>query len=555
MSKYTFEDIDNGFSISFENKKILVILSGAELKVTREGSPVKTERRFSVSVYSPISLFAYRNLVKAVVGEIYKDYNPLDHKPKSAKPIPEYKITEWAHTQTARALGKRLCESWRRLLLKADPNIVAVHKAIFAATGTAARDHLIKDLSWYSNPYLVKDVVAYRAAAVALQYIDGFPSTRKMVLRPYLITNEADADDAYYAQYGRLTPANFHKLWMRKFSYNGELYTSLTKTLMNLPGNIPPSLLVQLASIKLDRPITDRLQLAVVLAWAEIKTNSTYIDGDVGQLPNNSANFRIIMNASREEIVRAAKSVGQHLRTNINLRKTGGITTFVRFLADYEFVHSGNIVGLAEKSIEQHKQFRQRRLQQFNRLDETPEYADDTAVALPPVPLPIDARIKFLSTVKEIREEGLTMGHCVGNRSYIVGAVAGNHYLFSFTHKDKSRATIQVSDAGVVIQSNGMDNIQNEASLSGKRILNRWAKSIRNLVSIAPKEEETPVEPVAVENPVEEPSPYRLEDKTFCDYSEILGYLQIATDKADTQEHVPNELAKILKGGLDLPAA
>jgi hypothetical protein len=53
--------------------------------------------------------------------------------------------------------------------------------------------------------------------------------------------------------------------WQRWYSYSDQSYRTLRRTLMNLPGGIPPELLFQLSNVELERPITDRVELLGIL--------------------------------------------------------------------------------------------------------------------------------------------------------------------------------------------------------------------------------------------------------------------------------------------------
>ena len=47
-------------------------------------------------------------------------------------------LKEWAVTQTAKAIGKRVHSDWKRLLTLVDPDVLAVHRAVYAATTNSA---------------------------------------------------------------------------------------------------------------------------------------------------------------------------------------------------------------------------------------------------------------------------------------------------------------------------------------------------------------------------------------------------------------------------------
>jgi hypothetical protein len=74
-----------------------------------------------------------------------------------------YGVRQWAQRQTARALARRLRAQWQRLVGHADPTVLAVQRAIFAATFSDAP--LAADPQLYREVFLVRDILNYPAAA------------------------------------------------------------------------------------------------------------------------------------------------------------------------------------------------------------------------------------------------------------------------------------------------------------------------------------------------------------------------------------------------------
>jgi hypothetical protein len=136
------------------------------------------------------------------------------------------------------------------------------------------------------------------------------------------------------------------------------------------------------------------------------------------------------------------------------------------FLMDYPGEHRGNIVGLAERSIRWHRQ------QQVEEIEKTlDKLGGDRSTEAPPILVPEDLDILFLSNVKEVCEEGAKMNNCVA--SYAGRAARGQCYLFHVSHAGEE-ATVEVDWAGRVVQAAGPNNRMNAAARWGRRVLGRW---------------------------------------------------------------------------------
>lgn len=107
-----------------------------------------------------------------------------------------------------------------------------------------------------------------------------------------------------------------------------------------------------------------------------------------------------------------------------------------------------------------------------------------TETALPPVPLPADARLVFLPDLAAVFDEGARMDNCVAMRG--PSAVAGRAYLF---HADdgRGRATIQVDAEGRVVEAKGPRNTANETARWARIELERWGRTFWAVRAGAPR--------------------------------------------------------------------
>jgi hypothetical protein len=246
--------------------------------------------------------------------------------------------------------------------------------------------------------------------------------------------------------------------WRSLFSPTGQSYRSLNRTLMNLPGRIPPSLVTNLTHFILPRPITDRIELTLSL-----------LINNVGELPNN---YPIYLHAKRESIIRAMRRVSDYNHTNLSPNRTRDIWEFVRFVYDGDdnTPYHGSIVGLAERAINFHRyslaEQREKTLQEFG---------GDQITTRPPIPLPEIEGISFLDTVASVVDEGKQMNHCIA--SYARQAVCGSSYLFHVERNGES-ASIEVDRSGCIVQAYGPRNCKNKAVVWGTRILRQWGNDL-----------------------------------------------------------------------------
>lgn len=248
--------------------------------------------------------------------------------------------------------------------------------------------------------------------------------------------------------------------WLDFFSFAGTRYRTLNRTLANLPGGIPFDLYYALRYTRLKRPITDRLELLTLLLYLRRSMEM------FGFCPPENSAENVFMFATHDKIMRAIEYVNKNTMLDISHRSTYKLSIFVNFLADYNNIHNGDIVGLAKKSVKFHRQ-----------LKKDTSFSKDTLTALPKINLPDNGKITFISTVGGLNEEGASMRHCVSG--YAGAAVNGACFIFHVEHEGK-HATVEVSSHGYVSQSTGPMNQQNAASRYGEGLLGKWAKGLGN---------------------------------------------------------------------------
>jgi hypothetical protein len=357
---------------------------------------------------------------KGVDPALYAD-DRSEHDPNHREPIRPYDWKKYLLEKCRRVLYKRLLCQYHRLLGRIDDNIRSVHKSLFVNCFGYPVPQIVKSLGFYERRLIVDDVITHRAAAIAC-----------------LTAPSIDALGS----------------WQGLFSPTGRPYTSLNRTLTSLPAGMSPQLVGRLREVQLERPIYDRIELIVAIAGRD------------------SHNRRVFMHAQRGDIEDAFQRVSG--RTGRSLRSTKAICEFVNRLMDYPELHGGKILGLADKAIRWHRQD----VQEQERQIALSRFGPENPTAAPPVQLPTDPHVRFLSRVSEISDEGRVMNHCVGSRRYIEKAVNGTGYIFHVDYQGQA-ATVEVDRWGNVVQAQGPSDHKNAATSYGSTALQNWGRQLR----------------------------------------------------------------------------
>lgn len=424
-SRYTVTPTENGFHVT---------------GVDREPAKVTFAKNWTWVVQNEegwwsvdVGLYNLPELLRQISVVLMRNWRPKEYG--------NFDVRKWATGKTQRALAGRVSVQWHRFLDVLPPEQAAFHRAIYAATGGDVRR---QPDEVYAHPYLVDDVLRYRAAAAAFYSISN---------REFLRHIEAPGDP-------------YDLRWLEHYAPNGKPYRALNVTLSNLPGNIRSHLLGAFRRRKLARPITNRLEL---LTWL------LYVHA------NRKRNGHVFDYATNADIKRAVQLVAAHQHRKLSHRRKKDLEAFIYFVLDYPHEHTGNIVGLTQKAIDWHREQERTAIEHMNA-----RFADATPLVAPPIPFPEDTSIRFLSTAGEAHQEGAEMGHCIGG--YAAYAAQGHCYLFHVDYKGE-RASVEVSPDGKVRQAYGEQNTVNEAARYGRRVLTRWGQGLKNSHPPLPVEE------------------------------------------------------------------
>jgi len=347
-----------------------------------------------------------------------------------------------------------------RLLAQVDP---AVHQVQLISLRIAGRvPSLAQEAALFREPYILKDVLRYRAAAIALAYLQSDlwrPPVRAEQAAPNLPSRGVEASEPSLAGLlGAMTD------WRSLFSPDGKPYRSLNRTLMNLPPDVPPELVCQLNRIRLERPVVN---------WLEFTTLMLYVSTADAAPPEAGLNrLRIFHHATAAEIADAVRRIGTCTNRQLHPRRPDDLRFAIRYLCDHPEPYHGNLSGLVDRVIRWHRRAheRERLERQIDRLG-----GYDQPAVPPPIPLPAVPGVTFLGTVGEIVEEGVRMCHCIATRAE--DALHGRCYLFHIEHQGE-RASVEVSPQGKIAEAQGPHNTDNAAVWWGAAQLRAWAASL-----------------------------------------------------------------------------
>jgi hypothetical protein len=340
-------------------------------------------------------------------------------------------------------IAGRLLGTRERLLAAVDPRVRAVWDRL--APLTRQLPQLVCAEALYRDPWIVRDVLRYAAAAVALAFVET-------TLRPPGLLWDATTPAGEAALVDALRD------WRGLFSPSGRSYRSLDRTLMRLAPGVAGELLCRLRRLELARPYTDPIELTAILV-----ADAAYERTDRREVA--ATHLRAVMLASGAEIAAAVRRVGDALGECLNPRRVADLRRAFAIVADFPDPHRGRLLGLVERALRWH------RVAPDLRTEVAALGGATMPTRRPPVPLPDDPRITFLSTVGAVLEEGDRMRHCVG--SYARRAATGGCYLFHVDYRGE-QATVEVDQGGGVSQSCGPCNQRNAATAWGKRQLGKW---------------------------------------------------------------------------------
>ena len=462
LSKYRLAERSDGFTVEAPDRvPVRVTLADTGFQV--EANLPRQLRLFpglhfdEEQALPNCTLIQYRRLVGLVCGMLMSEWK----RPKGGTNL--WAMQKWAVGKTMQALGGRIHEQWRRLTPKADAEILAVQKAVFAVA--PYDDPILLYLpELYRDRYLVSDILRYRAAAavvlVAPDLVEKSERRRRQT-GDHPIMNEPHGSAREWA--ARIVPRMTE--WHGLYSESGEPYRCLTRTLMQLPGGLPSDLLRYLPDVRLTRPITDRVELATLLLLM--------LDTEDRGEPDaaNPRRVRLFQRATRAEIRGSLDTLSRELNAPLSHRRSKDLHTLVTYVQDFPDDCRGRLPSRVRQAVRWHRTMGLRHPEPSSGV----QTEASRLTAVPPIPLPQQPEVRFLRDVDDVLGEGERMRHCVG--LYAERAVAGGCYLFHIDYAGEE-ATVEVGASGRVRQAFGPDNQPNQAARFGTQLLQRWGRKI-----------------------------------------------------------------------------
>lgn len=390
-------------------------------------------------------LYNFYALLETSVEILYKSW--IQPKITGNESV-DFNMRRWSMLNTKKTLAKKLRGIWKECCNNIDPRIEELHRKLFSVsngTGYWNRiDGILNNKRKFK--YVIEDMLKYHAARIAILHSNDLVAWGEEI-------------------------TGWDGNWMREYSYYGESYTSLNKTLMNLPYGVLYYHIFSLKNILLQEPVTNRLRL-----WSYIMIARNYDYQD----DRKNAFCRVIQRSSDEEIKEAIKYMWKYFPylPKDDFRRYSSIIHALRLIFDYPmFIGDWSIMGLAKRSEEYHHDLDMQERVRRMEWEKANQALLTAQTALPPIPLPKDENIKFLDSYKSVHDEGQLMGHCIAQ--YAKSAVNGTCYLFHVDYNGEM-ASVEVSRFGYVNQSYGPKDTINKASEYGRKELQKWAKKLED---------------------------------------------------------------------------
>ncbi len=470
-SKYQFTERPNGFDIlnTQTNIKVTIDLENNEHNIrfiTRsEGEKVGWSA----------GLLDAHDIIGNIANKFNEKFderhgiNPNDYTLTKQQRGKNHGCNKWATKKTGMAIAKRVALQLNRLKA-AIPEIVQIHKIVFNAIGPknykdACSKYLNEKSFWDKNQYFIKDLRNYKAAAIMF-----FEKSWSVLDFSKWINKYLPTEIKYTKKDNKEVTTRYVDNWIEITDWD-DGYNKSEKAICK-PY---PALMKTLLKVK---PFALR-RVSKVLTCGKIeKTFENFFEFKcfiLGMEHHRGREHRKTLEFSTaEQFKKAIRIVDRFLHTKTDMRKSTEIYNALSFILDAPVEGDCKILGLAQRSIEWHRNEQAMKL----KLDEEKRLK---LCKLPPIELPKSTRettIEFLKTVGEIIDEGSNNGHCLG--SYWQRAVDGKCYLFRIK-KGNHIANAEVTREGRLNQIHGPGNRNkdNDAVRLGKIHLNNWCEKLR----------------------------------------------------------------------------
>jgi hypothetical protein len=301
------------------------------------------------------------------------------------------------------------------------------------------------------HPFLARDVANYRAAAIALAFLEPLLRERNNDRRrgPVRLTDEVLAEAM--------------SDWRGLFSPDGAPYKSLNRTLMNLSADVPAALVCFLSYVKLERAIVSPVELTALLVFVSQFENE-------GRMPEDR--LRIFQQAREEEIRQAFGRIGAETERELEPTLRDDVRFAVRYLNDFPERCGRDLSVWVERTLRWHARPAR---PVVARVRAMPVFRD-TRTARARMRSPGIKGVTFLKTVGAVVAEGERMHHCIA--AYAERAVRGEVFLYHVEHEGET-ASFALDREGRIIEAAGPCNRNSGAVHWGKKIFTEWVAKCR----------------------------------------------------------------------------
>lgn len=339
-------------------------------------------------------------------------------------------------------LRDAILERCRTVARRRDPRIDDVAARVHAFVNTP----LVDSAAVLDTPWLIDDVLRFKAAAIAVAMAETLPPPVRAA-----------------AGVRALIPLLSN--WRSLFAKDGQVTRSVHKTLALLDepdfADVDVRDVWRLRQVSLVEPLRSPRHLRLLSERLQIGGPSVERDLRLLQLVDDDALDEALADVARAlRLQRLAARQREHVLCEVLVQSEARA-------GDMRLAASIAVRTLVRRRLEAVRDERRR----------LPRVAGVELVAVaPPIPLPVDPRLRFLVTEEDFLREGERMHHCVG--TYFATAASGRGYFFHFEDDDGTPATVCVGPLGTVMEAKGRCNEHNASARKAAALLWKWGAPI-----------------------------------------------------------------------------
>lgn len=433
-------------------------------------------------------------------------------QPDENKPMPGWMARDWKIKKTQRIIAKPLLACWRKIIQQALETIPMAAMAQREYFVTQRQEGLF--LPDFSIPHVLEDYKRFSAFVWFYSlFIRGHYSVLDTIGNIYQFWEQNEARfgenvitftpeqraeifanwrgimGAYHGQEKEQNAGNgiaifgvSSAIWRQVDSFPTKPYRALNATLSNFPkSRVPQDVLEAFWTIqpKLPRPLLSRRELLwAMLSPMIMEPTFTHhrFNYDKAQIREGMAYYAEHIchekrNPDRSEHIAELWSFiydGARIASNLDVDNT----------ADY-VSSATSLVSLIRRSQEAHEWERRIALEREKERAEDNAALDSMIAPEPSVPLPAtkDGILRLLKVASDFHNEGISMGHCIAGKHYLLRAMKGEAFYIHGEYKN-CPFTAEVYADGTIAQIRGIRNATNDATKWGAKVLKRWAKQL-----------------------------------------------------------------------------